>query len=162
MSKEVSLKELKGITNDIFKDGYVLFNEIQDLSMKFSSFIDKVSKTYPKAIDIGRSERNFDNFLDLIFYLERIATYVKNNSKPNYYHSEYRRKRHEVFIEQGEICAKCGAIPPVYLQIDHIKPVSKYPELFLEKSNMQVLCVSCNREKSNKHETDYRSKNGLD
>lgn len=76
----------------------------------------------------------------------------------NYYSENYRKLRLEVMMEQGEVCVKCSAIPSpgVSMTIDHIKPVSKYPELFLDKSNMQVLCFKCNRKKSNHHETDYR------
>lgn len=76
----------------------------------------------------------------------------------DYYDPRYRKARHAVFIRDGEVCAKCGATPKpgISLTIDHIKPVSKHPELFLDENNMQVLCWPCNQQKSNKHETDYR------
>lgn len=76
----------------------------------------------------------------------------------NYYAKEFREMRLKVFLKQGEICAKCGATPSVdkYLTIDHIKPVSKFPGLAMEIGNLQVLCWECNKEKSNKHYTDYR------
>lgn len=76
----------------------------------------------------------------------------------DYYSKEYRESRLRVFLRDGEICAKCGTKPngKNYLTIDHIKPVSKHPELFLDEDNMQVLCISCNKNKSNKHSTDYR------
>jgi hypothetical protein len=35
------------------------------------------------------------------------------------------------------------------LHVDHIKPVSKYPELKLEFDNLQILCENCNLGKSN-------------
>ncbi len=91
--------------------------------------------------------------------IEALQEYARNNQVDiDYYNVEYRKKRHEVFLRDGEMCGRCGAVPKVgvYLTIDHIKPVSKYPELFLDIDNMQVLCNECNQEKSNKHETDYR------
>lgn len=52
----------------------------------------------------------------------------------------------------------CGATPKdgVKMHVDHIKPKSKYPELALEFSNMQVLCDPCNMGKSNIYDTDWR------
>lgn len=80
--------------------------------------------------------------------------------KFNYYDPSYRKLRHEVFIRDGEICAKCGEVPgpDVSLTVDHIKPVSKYPELSMDINNLQVLCWKCNQSKSNKNCTDYRSR----
>lgn len=78
----------------------------------------------------------------------------------DYYSKDFRKLRLEVFTRDGEICGKCGAIPEkgTSLTIDHIKPVSKYPELGLDIDNLQVLCWECNQGKSNKHNTDYRIK----
>lgn len=46
------------------------------------------------------------------------------------------------------------------LHVDHIKPRSKYPELQLTLSNLQVLCHDCNMGKSAWDETDWREKEG--
>ncbi len=54
----------------------------------------------------------------------------------------------------GEICHACGSKERI--QVDHIKPKSKYPELAYEFDNLQVLCRACNFDKSNYHEIDYR------
>jgi len=43
------------------------------------------------------------------------------------------------------------------IQIDHIKPRSKFPELELDPTNMQPMCMKCNQGKSNTDETDWRS-----
>lgn len=66
--------------------------------------------------------------------------------------------RYAVLSERGGKCECCGASAKdgVKLQVDHIKPRSKYPELELEKSNLQVLCKACNMGKSNRHEDDWR------
>lgn len=58
----------------------------------------------------------------------------------------------------GCVCMKCHA-KNTEMHVDHIKPRSKYPELELDKDNLQVLCKSCNMEKSNNNEIDYRTKN---
>jgi hypothetical protein len=66
--------------------------------------------------------------------------------------------RYEVLKESDGKCSLCGvsAKDGAKLQVDHIKPKSKYPELQYEKSNLQVLCGACNAGKSNKDETDWR------
>lgn len=68
---------------------------------------------------------------------------------------EGRAFKEHLFEQQQGCCAKAsciaGKLPGIeYLQIDHIQPLSKYPELALEHSNFQLLCGPCNREKSDK------------
>lgn len=72
--------------------------------------------------------------------------------KFDYYDEDFRKLRLQVFLRDGEICAFCGARPgpDLSLTIDHIKPVSKFPELAMDLSNLQVLCWDCNLEKSDK------------
>lgn len=71
---------------------------------------------------------------------------------------EWRRLRMEVLKEQGARCQCCGATPKdgVRMHVDHIKPRRKFPELALEKSNLQVLCEVCNHGKGNWDQTDWR------
>ena len=68
--------------------------------------------------------------------------------------------RYEVLSERGAKCECCGATQSdgAKLQVDHIKPRSKYPELALSKANLQVLCRACNAGKSNRHEDDWRGR----
>lgn len=40
--------------------------------------------------------------------------------------------------------------------VDHIKPLSKFWHLRLERSNLQVLCDECNMGKGAWDETDHR------
>ena len=56
------------------------------------------------------------------------------------------------------MCQCCGrtAQDGVQIEVDHIKPKSKYPLLSLELSNLQTLCSEENRPKSNIDETDWR------
>jgi len=71
----------------------------------------------------------------------------------------WRSMRYEVLRERGARCEACGATARdgCAIHVDHIKPRSKYPELELAKSNLQVLCEACNLGKMNYDETDWRS-----
>jgi hypothetical protein len=70
---------------------------------------------------------------------------------------EWLQMRYMVLKDQGHQCALCRVeknhIP---MHVDHIKPRSKYPELALTLSNLQVLCEPCNLGKGNWDETDWR------
>jgi uncharacterized protein (DUF983 family) len=59
---------------------------------------------------------------------------------------EWRLLREQVLSERGRRCEKCRrAIRYDFdLTVDHIKPRSKFPEVALDKSNLQVLCRRCN------------------
>ena len=69
--------------------------------------------------------------------------------KAFYASSEWRLVREKVIQEQGRACQNCGCkiLNDYYLTVDHIKPRSKFPELALDKSNLQVLCRKCNSSK---------------
>lgn len=68
----------------------------------------------------------------------------------SFYTSEkWRNLRKQIIKEQGATCAKCGLKGSygISIHVDHIKPRSKFPELELDKNNLQVLCSYCNLEK---------------
>ena len=67
------------------------------------------------------------------------------------------RLRFETIRAYGGICMLCNSTK--FIAVDHIKPRSKYPELELDPDNVQVLCNTCNRGKSNKDMTDFRTVN---
>jgi len=71
---------------------------------------------------------------------------------------EWLELRYRVLQKNNGCCMLCGcrATAENPLQVDHIKPRSKYPELELVESNLQILCKNCNHGKSNKDETDWR------
>lgn len=86
-------------------------------------------------------------------------------AKDEFYNSwEWRTTRMEVLKEHGRACQCCGAEPgmktaagdPVRICVDHIKPLSLFWHLRLEKSNLQVLCDECNQGKGNWDQTDFR------
>lgn len=71
---------------------------------------------------------------------------------------QWIKLRYRVLSKRGNVCECCGNSWDVGnpLQVDHIKPRSKYPHLALEESNMQVLCKQCNAGKANYNEVDWR------
>lgn len=71
----------------------------------------------------------------------------------------YKRWRTEVFERDGYVCVKCG--DGGYINADHIKPFSIYPELRFDIENGQTLCVPCHKEKTKTDLEEIRaSKNG--
>ena len=56
----------------------------------------------------------------------------------------------EKYQKQKQCCAICqNKIELKGSHIDHIQPISRYPELCLDMSNLQIACLSCNTKKSN-------------
>ena len=83
----------------------------------------------------------------------------------DFYNSrEWLAVRYEALKASAGHCGCCGARASEQspLHVDHIKPRSKYPELSLTLSNLQVLCKGCNLGKSNTDETDWRWVVGVD
>lgn len=66
--------------------------------------------------------------------------------------------RYRILKASKGCCECCGrrGEPGNPLQVDHIKPRSKFPDLALRDDNCQVLCRQCNLGKSNKDATDWR------
>ena len=72
---------------------------------------------------------------------------------------EWRKLRMVVLKKRGARCECCGATPQdgIRINVDHVKPRKKFPELALTESNLQVLCHDCNHGKGNWDETDWRA-----
>lgn len=66
--------------------------------------------------------------------------------------------RYQTLVLHGGRCQCCGSSAKngAALCVDHIKPVSRYPEFALDINNLQVLCEQCNAGKSAWNETDWR------
>jgi uncharacterized membrane protein len=69
-----------------------------------------------------------------------------------YQSPEWRLLRNQVLKEHEHICCNCGKsiTDNDDLTVDHVLPRSKFPKKALDKSNMQVLCRSCNARKNDK------------
>lgn len=57
---------------------------------------------------------------------------------------EYEEWRTKVFIRDNYTCQGCGQIGG-YLEADHIKSFSLYPELRFDTNNGRTFCKSCHR-----------------
>ena len=70
---------------------------------------------------------------------------------------EWRKVRMRALIRDGARCACCGSTPQngARMDVDHIKPRRRFPELALDIDNLQVLCDECNHGKGNKT-ADFR------
>lgn len=68
---------------------------------------------------------------------------------------EWKQLRFRVLIHYQRRCMACFATNTL-LHVDHIKPVSKFPELKLDFNNLQILCETCNLGKSNVYFHDLR------
>lgn len=53
--------------------------------------------------------------------------------------------------KQNCCCSICKQeIPLLGSHIDHIKPISRYPELAVDTRNLQIACPTCNTSKGNR------------
>ncbi len=75
-----------------------------------------------------------------------------------YNRREWFELRYRVLRAHGYRCMACGISKDdgAVIQVDHILPVSIYPEKALDESNLQVLCKPCNFGKSNVFTDDLR------
>ena len=77
-----------------------------------------------------------------------------------FYKSEpWRVIRYDALVRAGGACFACGRTTQrdrIVLHVDHIKPISRFPELKLDPENLQVLCEDCNLGKGAWDETDWR------
>ncbi len=156
----------RNISNKAFKESRIfLYTHHLSYSLSMSKInVAHALLKYQNQTD-GKLNKKVADKIIIKFYNEvlksgsKIPTkYEKNKS---FYESDaWRSLRYEVLKVYGRKCMVCGAVPhpenKVKLHVDHIKPRSKYPELELEFSNLQILCEDCNLGKSNKDSIDYR------
>lgn len=85
--------------------------------------------------------------------------YQTSSQRIAFYDSrEWQELRYKALKHYGIKCMVCAA-SNCELHVDHIKPRSKFPELELQFSNLQILCRACNMGKGAWDETDWRKKN---
>ena len=89
----------------------------------------------------------------------KILTNKKKENENFYDSKEWQKARYFVLRKYGGKCQLCGRSykeDGIVIHVDHIKPRSKYPELELDKNNLQVLCKDCNLGKMARDEIDWR------
>ncbi len=158
IEKCVQEKDLKILTN--------IINNSKDINEIYEIFINNIiSKPEEKLRDNSFVyARSYELQIGLLnTYLESININKKINtlkeeikyyyySNCNYNSSKKRipisnELKHEIWRRDKFTCQYCGKdINQVVLEIDHILPVSKGGTN--AKSNLQTLCVKCNRKKS--------------
>lgn len=87
-------------------------------------------------------------------------TGYENNKKTDFYSSQkWKSLRFEVLSIFGSTCMCCNASKEdgVIIDVDHVYPRSRFPELALEMVNLQVLCNACNEGKLHNKIIDFRS-----
>lgn len=74
--------------------------------------------------------------------------------------SRWTTIRYAVLKRDKGRCVLCGrsAEDGIKLHVDHIKPVSIYPELYYDINNLQTLCSDCNIGKSDSDSINWRKK----
>lgn len=108
----------------------------------------KETKAEKKArLKIQKRIRNREKKINKIFRWQEKAGFYGSRS---WYQLRYRAIK-----VYGRVCAACRTTEGE-MHVDHIKPRSKFPELSLEISNLQVLCASCNIGKGAWDHTDWR------
>jgi len=74
---------------------------------------------------------------------------TRNSINSKVYNTTWRKLR-RVKLNNNPLCeiclAKCKVVQAE--EVDHIKPVSRYPELRLIYDNLQSLCVTCHSKKT--------------
>jgi 5-methylcytosine-specific restriction endonuclease McrA len=81
----------------------------------------------------------------------------KVDPKEIYNTRQWKILRYQVISMYGSRCMACNAVDK-QIQVDHIRPVSLYPELALDPKNLQILCKDCNEGKINLDQKDFRTK----
>ena len=91
----------------------------------------------------SKSAEKYGYFPFVLRNLEKVKEYPPEKPSPRYIPSEVRIK---VWIRDSGRCKRCGAEED--LEFDHIIPVAKGGSN--TENNIELLCKSCNRRKSDK------------
>jgi len=120
----------------------------------------------PKKYQLSESAPLDREFCEICAHLkDRITLPIKGKytsklkTKNIYYTEEWKKIRYEVLCEHGAICQICGASPKdgVVMNVDHIYPLRTHPHLSLVKSNLRVLCSSCNWGKGGSNPEEFEN-----
>lgn len=98
---------------------------------------------------------------DGVTYIDRSGSPKKRKLSPSkvfQVSAAWKEVREKALALYGTVCMKCGSTEEI--QVDHVKPKYKFPELALDINNLQILCWGCNKEKSFFRDTDYRASVG--
>lgn len=84
---------------------------------------------------------------------------VETSKDLEIYTRRWQSKRKYIINRDGGICQRClikyNIVNSSQLQVHHIKPRVKYPELIYEDSNLICICGTCNKQLGIKEELDF-------
>ena len=133
------------IVNDKFKEKLII-DGIRKREEEISNNISQCnSKIKSVSTSINQIHQDLIELSNHIFSNDKILFVLSDNF---YNSTDWRHLRAKFFKKNPKYCKNCGKSSN--LQVDHIKPRSKFPELALEYSNLQILCQRCNSSKGNK------------
>lgn len=124
---------------------------VSQISVEDRNKIDVYKKD--KARSKQKNTKNFNRLKSQTLKFQKelkaeILSFYKNDkikfilSDKFYSSTDWKDVRKKRFELSENKCAKCNS--HYKLEVDHIKPRSKYPELALELTNTQILCKKCN------------------
>lgn len=117
----------------------------------------KCVKDYEPLYENAKLFFNGDTSEFLRIWFENDLKPKKKKATSFYSTQKWKQLRLRAFEVHGTKCQCCGRCPPeIILDVDHIKPRSKFPELALDLQNLQILCRECNQGKSDITHVDFR------
>lgn len=124
---------------------------------------EKAERERQKAMDLMRKDPSVmaeiaKEVIARGFLTEALARNKRTTRAGDFYKSKaWASARYAALLKADGACKCCGARASdgATLHVDHIKPRSKFPDLALELSNLQVLCDLCNVAKTNIDMTDW-------
>lgn len=97
------------------------------------------TKILQKKIAAGLLPQEFLQFIQI----DRRKKSAQQKARERF--NSNQKLKNSIYARDGRRCRKCGGTHS--LEIDHIRPIFRFPELAQEKSNLQVLCKKCNGDK---------------
>lgn len=84
----------------------------------------------------------------------------KGMGRPRLYVFPIKFLRREALKRDDHTCQICGLREPQIMEVDHIKPRSRFPELVNELGNLVTLCPNCHKRKTvrNRENTRFHQK----
>lgn len=149
------LPEYKSEKKSLFKELHEKSAEL-DILGKDKALREFVRYSITKILKTIKRMDEGSYFLPKICKSKEKTVHRKNNT--NFYDTEeWQSIRKAVVKLFGAKCMRCNFVGLVH--VDHVKPRSKFPDLELDITNMQILCEKCNNIKGTKHGKmwDYRT-----
>ncbi len=164
----IKLKRGTKIENLSVEDRHIVKFNFKKLEPILKDYLNKNEVSYKlnmyditrKWLDLINSKCNLTLNSKKMFYymltasIENVFEPFNSNYRINVYNTNKWRDLRLVILRKYDRCLCCGS--KNNLSVDHILPVSLYPQHAFSENNLQVLCTSCNSSKGNRNILDYR------